>query len=161
MACSIRRGEIDTAWVSASPAIAGEAVAAQDVYLQAGAHPPEAYQQVQALAAQWLQRDCPNFRGVNLSLVKCIDFADCAAVAAIPRRTSPAASVSAAACRCCSANAAASGLPQKYQACGEQAAPICPGYRRQGPQIHRAIDLHVDGVARVVECNGRAAMDSC
>ena len=86
----LRHYALSACLAQAFPAIAGEAVAAQDVYLQAGSHSPEAYWHIQALAHQWLQRNYPNFRSADLSVVKCIDFADSAAVGAIARRTLPA-----------------------------------------------------------------------
>ena len=71
------------------PAIADEADAAKDTYLQNGIHPGEAYQAIQTMAAAWLQRSYPSFRDVKLTMVKCIDFADSLEVARLGRRTLP------------------------------------------------------------------------
>ena len=73
----------------AFPAMADEADAAKDFYLQNGTHPSEAYQAIQQMAAEWLQRSYPSFRDVKLSIVKCIDFAESPAVGRLARRTMP------------------------------------------------------------------------
>ena len=71
------------------PAIADEADAAKDAYLQNGNHPAEAYQAIQTMAAEWLRRSYPSFRDVKLTLLKCIDFADSREVGDLARRTMP------------------------------------------------------------------------
>ncbi len=73
----------------AFPPLADEADAAKDLYLQNGSHPAEAYQAIQSMAADWLQRDYPSFRDVKLSLVKCIDFAESPQVDSLGRKTMP------------------------------------------------------------------------
>ena len=60
---------------SAFPQIADPAGAAAGAYVQFGSHSPEAYRKVGAMAAEWLKRDYPSFRGADLSVMKCIDFA--------------------------------------------------------------------------------------
>lgn len=71
------------------PAIADEADAAKDAYLQNGIHPAEAYQAVQPMAAEWLRRSYPSFRDVKLTILKCVDFADSREVGNLARRTMP------------------------------------------------------------------------
>ena len=73
----------------AFPSIADEASAAMDTFLQNGSHPAEAYQAIQPMAAEWLRRSYPSFRDVNLTIVKCIDFAESAEVGRLARRTLP------------------------------------------------------------------------
>ena len=73
----------------AFPSIADEAAAAMDTFLQNGSHPAEAYQAIQPMAAEWLRRSYPSFRDVNLTIVKCIDFAESAEVGKLARRTLP------------------------------------------------------------------------
>ena len=73
----------------AFPAIADEAAAAMDTFLQNGSHTAEAYQAIQPMAAEWLRRSYPSFRDVNLTVVKCIDFAESAEIGRLARRTLP------------------------------------------------------------------------
>ena len=62
----------------AFPSIAYEADAAKDAFLQNGSHPAEAYQAIQPMAGEWLRRSYLSFRDVNLTIVKCINFAESA-----------------------------------------------------------------------------------
>lgn len=73
----------------AFPSIADEAAAAMDTFLQNGSHPAEAYQVIQPMAAEWLWRSYPSFSDVNLTIVKCIDFAESAEIGKLARRTLP------------------------------------------------------------------------
>ncbi len=73
----------------AFPAIADEADAAKDFYLQNGTHSAETYQAIQSMAAEWLKQDYPSFRDVKLSIVKCLDFADSRDVANLARHPPP------------------------------------------------------------------------
>ena len=87
-ALALRNYALSSCLRQAFPAIADEADAAKDFYLQNGTHPAEAYQAIQSMAAEWLKRDYPSFRDVKLSLVKCLDFADSPAVARLAGRIS-------------------------------------------------------------------------
>lgn len=73
----------------AFPAIADETDAAKDAYIQFGSHPAEAYMAIQSMAAEWLKRPYVSFRGANLSVMACIDFAESPAVGSLARRTLP------------------------------------------------------------------------
>ena len=86
---ALRNYALSSCLRQAFPAIADEADAAKDFYLQNGVHPAEAYQAIQSMAAEWLTRDYPSFHDVKLSIVKCVDFADSPEVGSLARRTLP------------------------------------------------------------------------
>lgn len=86
---ALRHYALSSCLRQAFPEIADEADAAKDGYLQNGSHPAEAYQAIQSMAAEWLQRPYASFRDVKLTIMKCIDFAESAEVGSLARRTMP------------------------------------------------------------------------
>ncbi len=73
----------------AFPAMAEQADAARDFYLQNGPHPAETYMEVQRRLTSWLEKPYPSFTVDDLTLVKCIDFAESAEIGRLATRTLP------------------------------------------------------------------------
>lgn len=86
---ALRHYALSSCLRQAFPAIADEADAAKDAYLQNGIHPAEAYQAIQPMAAEWLQRPYASFRDAKLTILKCIDFAESSEVGNLAHRTMP------------------------------------------------------------------------
>lgn len=84
-----RHYALSTCLARALPKIAPEAEASARGYFELGTGTPDVYRQVQTLADAYLKRPYPSQTGADLSVMKCIDFAESPELAHLVARSIP------------------------------------------------------------------------